>query len=272
MIERERIRLPIKLWAAIVGVLLVVPTLVVIPLSFTDKRSFRFPIEGWSFQWYEKFFTDDRWMNALITSFALAIATAAVATTFGTLAAIALGRSKARGFSLIRGLVLLPIVIPAIVAAIAIYGAYLGWGINGTFVGILLAHVVLAIPFVIIAVNTAMRGLDPTMEKAAAVLGAGPTQRFLQIQLPLLAPGIATGFVFAFVTSLDEVVISYFLQSPTVRTLPVQMYSSVTVETDPSIAVASTFVLVLSTMAILVPRLVAISRERRLGKAIREQR
>lgn len=271
MIERERVRLPIKLWAAVVGVLLVIPTLVVVPLSFTDKRSFRFPIDGWSLQWYEKFFTDDRWMSALGTSVVLAIAAAVVATVAGTLASIALDRSRARGFGGIRGLVLLPIVIPGIVAAIAIFGAYLGWRISGTSLGILLAHVVLAIPFVVIAVGTAMRGLDPTLEKAAAVLGAGPMQRFLQVQLPLLAPGIATGFVFAFVTSLDEVVISYFLQSPTVRTLPVQMYSSVTVETDPSIAVASTLVLVLSTIVILVPRLVAISRGRRLRSAAREQ-
>ena len=209
-------------------------------------------------------------MSALGTSVVLAIAAAVVATVAEPSPRSRLDRSRARGFGGIRGRA----------------AAYRDPGnrgrdchlrglsrprISGTSLGILLAHVVLAIPFVVIAVGTAMRGLDPTLEKAAAVLGAGPMQRFLQVQLPLLAPGIATGFVFAFVTSLDEVVISYFLQSPTVRTLPVQMYSSVTVETDPSIAVASTLVLVLSTIVILVPRLVAISRGRRLRSAAREQ-
>ncbi|MFC7766078.1 ABC transporter permease [Leucobacter soli] len=120
----------------------------------------------------------------------------------------------------------------------------------------------------LIPVSTALRGFDDTLTRAAAVLGASPIARFFQVQLPILLPGIATGFVFAFVTSLDEVVIAYFLQSPTLRTLPVQMYSSVTVETDPSIAAASTLLLVLSTLIILIPRLAQVVQERRAAKRL----
>lgn len=263
MNQATRVRWPIVVVAGVVGLLLVAPTLVVIPLSFTDRRSFAFPNQGWSLRWYEKFFTDRGWLEALGTSLTLALLTGVVATVVGTLAAYGLNRSRLPGSGAARGLLLLPIAIPGIVAAVAIFGTYLGWGLSGTMLGLMLAHTVLAIPFVIIPVNTAMQGLDPTLDRAAAVLGASPLSRFLQIQLPLLAPAVATGFVFAFVTSLDEVVVSYFLQSPTVRTLPVQMYSSVTVETDPAIAVAATLVLLLSTAAILTPRIVSIVRSRR---------
>lgn len=265
MNERDRVRLPLALWSTVVAVLLVAPTLVVVPLSFTDKRSFAFPIDGWSLQWYENFFvTDQRWLEALGTSVRLGLAVGAIATVLGTLAALGVNQRHSRAFATARGILLLPIVVPGIVAAVGIFGSYLDWSLSGTFLGLLLAHTALAVPFVMIAVGTALRGLDPTLERAAATLGAGPVARFVQVQLPIIAPGIVTGFIFAFVTSLDEVVVAYFLQSPLLRTLPVQMYSSVTVETDPSIAVASTLVLLLSTFAILIPGLVVARRERRL--------
>ena len=266
MNELDRVRLPLALWCTAVAVLLVAPTLVVVPLSFTDKQSFAFPIDGWSLQWYENFFvTDPRWLEALGTSVRLGLVVGVVATVLGTFAALAVDRRSSRVFATARGVLLLPVVVPGIVAAVAIFGSYLDWGLSGTFLGMLLAHTALAVPFVMIAVGTALRGLDPTLERAAASLGAGPVARFLQVQLPIITPGILTGFIFAFVTSLDEVVIAYFLQSPVLRTLPVQMYSSVTVETDPSIAVASTLVLLLSTLAILVPGLLVARRERLLG-------
>ncbi len=263
MNDPTRIRLPIRVWAGVTALLLIAPTLVVIPLSFSGKRSFAFPIEGWSLQWYERFFTEPRWLNSLGASLAIAVVVGVVATVVGTLAALGVRGLRARLSAATQVALLLPILIPGIVAAIGIFGLYLRWGLNGSTLGLVLAHTTLAIPFVMIPVGTALRGLDDTLDQAAAVLGAGPVARFFQVQLPILAPGIATGFVFAFVTSLDEVVIAYFLQSPTLRTLPVQMYSSVTVETDPSIAAASTLLLVLSTLIILIPRLTVIVRERR---------
>lgn len=265
-----RPRLPLMVWGAVVALMLTAPTLVVIPLSFTNKRSFRFPIEGWSLQWYERFFTESRWVGALMTSLGVATTAAIVATIVGTLAVIAFGRGRLRVSPVIHATLMLPIVVPGIVVAVGVFGAYLRWGISGSFLGIVLAHSVLSIPFVMIPVATALRSIPETVERAAAILGASPVQRFRQVQLPLLAPGLVTGFVFAFVTSLDEVVIAFFLQSPRLRTLPVQMYSSVTVETDPTIAVASSLVLVISTVAILVPRLVANAREKRLSHKSKE--
>lgn len=266
MNEKTRIRLPIKLWATVTALLLVAPTLVVVPLSFSGKRSFAFPIESWSLQWYENFFADDRWLGSLTTSVGLAVVVGVVATILGTLAALGIRELRARFSAVTQITMMLPILIPGIVAAIAIFGMYLRWGLSGSPLGIILAHTTLALPFVLIPVSTALRGFDDTLTRAAAVLGASPVARFFQIQLPIILPGVATGFVFAFVTSLDEVVIAYFLQSPTLRTLPVQMYSSVTVETDPSIAAASTLLLVLSTLIILIPRLMQVVQERRATK------
>lgn len=263
MNEKDRVRPPIVIWSTVVALLLIAPTLVVIPLSFTDKRSFAFPIEGWSTQWYSNFFEDPRWLDALGTSIRLALVVGLLATVIGTLAALGLDRTRSLPHRAVRALLMLPIVVPGIVAAVAIFGRYLDWGLSGTFNGLLVAHTALAVPFVVIAVSTALRGFDQTLDRAAAVLGAGPVARFLQVKLPIIAPGVVTGFVFAFVTSLDEVVIAYFLQAPDLRTLPVQMYSSVTVETDPSIAVASTLVLVVSTLIILIPGLVVAARTRR---------
>lgn len=263
MNENDRVHAPIVVWATAVALLLIAPTLVVIPLSFTDKRSFAFPNEGWSTQWYRNFFEDPRWLDALGTSLRLALVVGLVATVVGTLAALGLDRTRSLPHRAVRALLMLPIVVPGIVAAVAVFGSYLDWGLSGTFTGLALAHIALAVPFVVIAVSTALRGFDPTLDRAATVLGAGPVARFLQVKLPIIAPGVVTGFVFAFVTSLDEVVIAYFLQAPDLRTLPVQMYGSVTVETDPSIAVASSLVLVVSTLIILVPGLVVAARGRR---------
>ena len=268
MNEQTRVRLPIRLWAAVTVLLLVAPTLVVVPLSFSDKRSFTFPIEGWSLQWYANFFSDPRWMGSLGTSLGVALIVGIVATVLGTLAAFGLRGLRSHLSATAQIAIMLPLLVPGIVAAIAIFGMYLRWGLSGSTLGLVLAHITLALPFVLIPVSTALRGLDDTLTRAASVLGAGPLARFIQVQLPILLPGIATGFVFAFVTSLDEVVVAYFLQSPSLRTLPVQMYSSVTLETDPSIAAASTLLLVLSTFIILIPRLVQVVQERRAAKRL----
>ncbi|MBK0417654.1 ABC transporter permease [Leucobacter sp. CSA1] len=268
MNEATRIRLPIRLWACVTALLLVAPTLVVVPLSFTGKRSFSFPIEGWSLQWYEKFFTDPNWLGSLGTSLSVAVVVGVIATVLGTCAAYGLKGLRGRLAATAQVAMMLPILIPGIVAAIAIFGLYLRWQLSGSALGVILAHITLALPFVLIPVGTALRGLDDTLTRAASVLGAGPAARFLQVELPILLPGILTGFVFAFVTSLDEVVVAYFLQSPTLRTLPVQMYSSVTRETDPSIAAASTLLLAFSTLIILIPRLVQVVQERRAAKRL----
>ena len=245
-----------KVMVVIVGVYLVIPTLVVIPLSFTDRASFAFPPQGWSLKYYRTFLTEPVWRDALLTSVKLGLAVMVLATLLGSAAAVALVRGRFPGKSFINGLLLAPMIVPVIVIAVATFGVFLRWQLVGTFTGFLLAHTVLALPFVIVTVSSALRTFDDRLELAAASLGAPPLTRLRRVTLPLVLPGVLSGAVFAFVTSFDEVVVALYLQSPDMRTLPVRMYTSVTSETDPTIAAASTLVLVVTTLLILLPQLI----------------
>ncbi|WP_395105537.1 ABC transporter permease [Actinomadura sp. SCN-SB] len=252
----------LRLWAVLVAAVLVGPTLVVLPLSFTGRRSFAFPPSDWSLEWYRTLFTDPSWRDSLLMSVQIALAVAVAATVLGTAAALALDRGRLPGKGLIHGLLLAPMVVPQIVAAIGVYAVFLQWRLSGTVAGFVLAHTAIALPFVVVAVSAALRGHDRRLERAAASLGAGPWTTFRRITLPIILPGVLSGAVFAFVTSLDEVVVALYLQSPTLHTLPVQMFSSVTVETDPTIASASSLVLVVTTALILLPQLLRRERAR----------
>lgn len=245
-----------RIMVVIVGVYLVIPTLIVVPLSFTDRDSFAFPPKGWSLHYYQTFLTQPVWRDALLTSLKLGVAVMVLATVLGTAGAVALVRGRFPGKSLVNGLLLAPMIVPVIVVAVAIFGVFLRWQLVGTFRGFLLAHTMLAVPFVIVTVSSALRTFDDRLELAAASLGAPPLVRLRRVTLPLILPGILSGAVFAFVTSFDEVVIALYLQSPDMRTLPVRMYTSVTSETDPTIAAASTLVLVVTTLLILLPQLI----------------
>ncbi len=256
MLDTER-RLPwyTKVMVAIVGFYLVVPTLIVIPLSFTDRASFAFPPKGWSLDYYRNFLEDPEWRDALFTSVKLGLAVMVLATLLGTAASVALVRGRFPAKSFVNGLLLAPMIVPVIIIAVAVFGTFLRWQLVGTFTGFLLAHTVLALPFVVVTVSSALRTFDSRLELAAASLGAPLLTRLRRITLPLVLPGVLSGAVFAFVTSFDEVVVALYVQSPEMRTLPVRMYTSVTSETDPTIAAASSLVLVVTTLLILMPQL-----------------
>lgn len=244
-----------KVMVFVVAVYLVIPTLIVIPLSFTDRASFVFPPQGWSLDYYKAFLTEPVWRDALVTSVKLALAVMVLATLLGSAAAVALVRGRFPGKSFVNGLLLAPMIVPLIIVAIATFGAFLRWQLVGTFTGFLLAHTVLALPFVVVTVSSALRTFDNRLELAAASLGAPFLTRLRRVTLPLVLPGVLSGAVFAFVTSFDEVVVALYLQSPQTRTLPVRMYTSVTSETDPTIAAASSVVIVVTTLVILLPQL-----------------
>ncbi|RKT56112.1 ABC transporter permease [Saccharothrix australiensis] len=245
----------LRLWVAGVAALLLAPTLVVIPMSLGAGETFEFPPREWSLRWYEEFFSSPQWMSSVVTSAQVAALTAVLATLLGVAAAIGLDRGRYPGRELLRSAMMAPMVVPGIVVAVAIYGAFLRWHLNGTLLGFVLAHTVLAVPFVVTSVATSLAGYDRTVEVAAASLGASGWAVLRRVTLPLLMPGVASGFVFAFVTSLDEVVIALFLQTPDTRTLPVQMYDSITLEIDPTIAAASSLIVVVTTAALLLPQL-----------------
>lgn len=248
-------RIPPWLWAAgvIIGLYLVLPTLVVIPMSFSKSATFAFPPQGFTWQLYKNFFTSAVWLQALRNSVLVGVLVALIATVLGTAAALAFDRLTGRVARFIRTLMLIPLVAPGIVLATAIYITFLQWRLTGSLLGFVLAHTALALPYVIISVTTSLAGFDPQLLRAAASLGGSPARSFLRITAPLISRGILTGAIFAFVTSFDEVVIALFLHSPTFQTLPVQMYNSVTADIDPTISAASSLIVVIVTLLFLVP-------------------
>ena len=191
------------------------------------------PPQGWSGQWYENLFADPRWMDALRNSLVIAALTTVVATTVGTAAALALDRAGFRGRRLVGTLLLTPAIVPVILLAIGAYYAFLRWQLVGTIPGLVLAHSVIGVPVVVRTVAASLAEHDRRLEQAAANLGAGPVATLTQVTLPLIMPGVLAGAVFAFIGSFDEVVLSVFLSSPSLQTLPVMMFNAVTRELDP---------------------------------------
>ena len=248
----RRIGIPLRIWVFLVAFLLIAPTLVVIPVSFGASHGFVFPPREWSLRWYGEFFTNPRWTSSLINSVQIGILSALLATVVGLAAAMGLDRTRFRGKAVIRGGILAPQIVPGIVVAVAIYVAFLPLHLNGTILGFVVAHAAISVPFAVICVSTSLAGFDRDTETASASLGATPWTTFRRITVPLLLPGIAAGFVFSFVTSFEEVVIALFLQTPRLRTLPVQMYESITFQIDPTIAAASSLIVGVTTGILLL--------------------
>jgi putative spermidine/putrescine transport system permease protein len=249
---RGRTKAALVAFCAVVAVLLVGPTLIVIPTSFNDAKSFAFPPEGLSLRWYENFFSDESWYSAFLASLRIALLVTVVSTVAGTAAAFGLVRGRIPFKPVVSAFLLAPAVVPVVVIAIALYAVFLPRQLVGTTQGFLLAHCVLAIPFVVVTVSASLRTYDRRLELAAASLGASAMTTLFKITLPLIAPGVLSGALFAFITSFDEVAVSLFLQSPDLNTLPVQMYTSMTREVDPTIAAASTLILTLTTALLLI--------------------
>jgi len=245
----------LKAFGGLVVVFFILPTLFVIPMSFSDAQTFEFPPRGFTWRLYENFFTNPVWLDSLRNSFLVAVLTAVLATTVGTAAAVALWRLPGRAARLVRTLLMVPIVAPAIVVAVAVYIAFLGWRLTGTVTGYVLAHTAIAVPYVLVSVTGALGGLDPRLLRAAASLGSSPGRAFVRVTMPLISRGILTGAIFAFIVSFDEVVLALFLRSPVFQTMPVQMYNSVTVEIDPTISAASSIMVVAVTVIFLLPPL-----------------
>jgi putative spermidine/putrescine transport system permease protein len=235
-------------YCAFVFLFLVVPILTVIPLSFSSDTFLTYPIPGFSLRWYEDFFTSPRWLPALMNSLLIAAATTLIATPLGTLAALGLVRVKFRLRPLFVSLLISPIIVPGIITAIGMYFVYAPLGLTNSYIGLILAHTVLAAPFVVIVVLAALEGFDPNVMRAGASLGAPPITVFFRIVLPSILPSVVAGAVFAFATSFDEIITAIFLAGPTQRTLPLQMFDGLRERISPTITAAATLLIVVSVL------------------------
>lgn len=243
-------RLLLGLTCLLIAVWLVAPTLIVFPMSFAEKKSLAFPPTGFSLKWYENFFTNPQWFGSLIVSAKVAVMVAVLATILGTMAAIGIERMRARPAGIIRAILITPMIVPGVVLAVGIYAVYLDAQLVGTWTGYVLAHTLLAIPFVVIAVGANLAVFDARLEVAAASLGASRLSTFFTVTLPLIMPGILSGALFAFVTSFDEVIVSLFITSPGLKTLPVQIFSSMTRDADPTVAAVGSLIFLATSLII----------------------
>lgn len=242
-------RLSAGLFIALTCIFLLLPLVIVIPMSFNPKSYESFPPTGLSLQWYREFFTSSEWMGPLWLSVRVGVASAAVATVLGMMVAVALVRILRRGRTIVRVGVLSPLIVPYILTAIASYDTYSRLGLAGTTLGLILAHTVLALPFTTIILAGALESVDRRLEEAAMSMGTTAVGAFLRVSVRLILPSVATAVVVAFLTSWDEVVVALFL-SGDVPTLPAQMFSFITTEIRPTIAAVSTLLLALVLVGI----------------------
>jgi putative spermidine/putrescine transport system permease protein len=241
-------RLSLHLFCALVFLFLLAPILVIMPLSFNSGPFLIYPLEGLSLRWYEDFFTSPQWLPALRNSLVVAVATTLLATPLGTLAALGLVRANFPLKPLVVGTIVSPMIVPVIIIAIAVYFAFAPLRLTGSLVGIVLAHTVLATPFVVIVVHATLQGFDSTLWRAGESLGARPLAVLRKVVLPLIAPGMLSGALFAFITSFDELVTTIFLAGPRQRTLPLQMFEGVREQISPTITAAATLLIVVSVV------------------------
>ena len=256
-----------SLWGIVLAVLLflVLPVLVIVPLSFSAGSFLTFPLPGLSLQWYEELFASGPWRLSFRNSMVVALATTILASILGTLAAMGLNRADFPAKSLVMALLISPMVVPIVIVGVGVYFFYAPLGLTGSLLGLTLAHTALAAPFVVITVSATLQGFDHNQARAGASLGASPAVVFFRIVLPLILPGVISGALFAFVTSFDEVVVALFVTGPAERTLPRQMFNGIRENISPVIAAAATLVILLSMLLLTVLELLRRRNERLRG-------
>lgn len=261
--------IPKFVWIISVAVLafLMFPVFVVVPISFSAATYLQFPPEHWSLQWYEKYFSDPEWVGATFASLRIGICVMILATVLGGMAAFATARSQFIGKAAIYGFILSPLIVPFVVTGIAMYFLFSKLGLVDTEIGIIAAHTVVTIPLAVILMTASIDGFDARLEQAAGSLGAGRWYTMRRVTLPLLLPGIATTAILTFLTSFDEVVIAIFLSNTNTVTLPKKMWEGVWLEITPTIAAASSVLIVLTVVIFL-----CVDRLQEWGSQVRVKR
>ncbi len=271
---------------------LIAPILIIIPLSFNAQPYFTFTQkmlaldpEGYSLRWYDFLLTfgmaapdaprdgswwadawaNAQWIRAAKNSIIIGVFSTVVATVLGTLAALGLARPEMPFRRTIMAILLSPMIVPIIITATGLFFFYSATGLSGTYVGLILAHAVLGIPFVIITVTATLVGFDRSLSRAAASLGASPATSFFRVTMPLILPGVVSGALFAFVTSFDEVVVVLFIAGPEQQTIPRQMWNGIREQLSPSILAVATILVAVSVALLAVIELLRRRSERLRG-------
>ncbi len=231
---------------------LILPILIIIPMSFSSSKYLEFPPPGFSLQWYEKFFESDSWTRALMNSLQIGIITTILALILGIMAAQGIHKTNFKGKSLLLDFFMMPMLVPAIIVGISILRFESDLKINGTITGLVVAHTLLAIPFVIRTVLASLSGLNPNFELAAQNLGATKFQAFMKVTFPIIKPAIFSGAMFAFATSFDEIVVSQFICGIRVKTLPKVMWDGLNQQLDPTITSIAAIMITVITLTMVI--------------------
>ncbi len=271
-----------RIFCGIIFIFLIMPILVVMPLSFNSQDFFtftpemlKFEPEGYSLKHYRDFFTNNEWQRSFKNSLLIAPVATLVSVSLGTLAAIGLSQSHVPFKRAIMAILISPMIVPLIISATGMFFFYSHVGnfledrigLDKNFVGyvkVILAHSVLGIPFVIITVTATLVGFDSSLTRAAANMGANPVKTFFKIQMPLILPGVISGGLFAFITSFDEVVVVMFVGSTNQKTLPWQMFTGLREQISPTILAVATIL-----VAISIALLITIEMLRRRSERLR---
>ena len=271
-----------RIVCGIIFIFLIMPILVVMPLSFNSQDFFtftpemlKFEPEGYSLKHYRDFFTNNEWQRSFKNSLLIAPVATLLSVSLGTLAAIGLSQSHVPFKRAIMAILISPMIVPLIISATGMFFFYSHVGnfledrigLDKNFVGyvkVILAHSVLGIPFVIITVTATLVGFDSSLTRAAASMGANPVKTFFKIQMPLILPGVISGGLFAFITSFDEVVVVMFVGSTNQKTLPWQMFTGLREQISPTILAVATIL-----VAISIALLITIEMLRRRSERLR---
>ena len=245
-------------FCALVFAFLIAPILVIVPLSFNAEPYFTFTegmlrldADAWSLRWYRQIMEDEEWSRALANSLLIGVSATVLATALGTLAALGLSNPAMPARRFAAGLLISPMVTPVIISAAGMFFFYSNLGLAQTHLGLILAHAALGTPFVVITVTATLAGYDQNLSRAAASMGAGPLTVFRRVQLPLIAPGVVSGGIFAFAASFDEVVVVLFMGGIEQRTIPRQMWSGIREEISPAILAVAVFLIVFAVLFLL---------------------
>lgn len=257
---------------ALIFLFLMFPILVIVPLSFNAQDFFTFTPamlaldpEGFSLKHYRDFWNTPDWQLAMRNSLTIAPMATLIAVGLGTLAAIGLSQSHVPFKRAIMAILISPMIVPLIISAAGMYFFFSSVGLQGTYWGVVLAHAILGIPFVIITVTATLVGFDKSLTRAAASLGAGPVRTFFRVQLPLILPGVISGGLFAFITSFDEVVVVIFVGSAAQKTLPWQMFIGLREQISPTILAVATLMVGLSILLLITMEMLRRRNERMRG-------
>ena len=234
---------------------LMLPTIIVVPMSFSDSQYLEFPPTSWSLRWYREYFGSSAWMSSTWTSLLIAFLTTVVATPIGTVAAYGMHCASEKIRNRLQMFVLIPIIVPSILVAIGAFHLYALVDLNYSITGLVLAHSALAVPFVIVTVLSGLNNYDMTQEMAARSMGSSREQAFLNITMPQIKFSVLTGAFLAFITSLDEVVVAKFISGGENATITRRMFNALRDQIDPTIAAISTCLIVISVTALVAVQL-----------------